>query len=52
MNTTLVLTNVAMMGGLTFVLASLLVVATRCFYVEEDPRVATVEALLPNSNCG
>jgi H+/Na+-translocating ferredoxin:NAD+ oxidoreductase subunit B len=47
-----VLTAVLALGGLTFVLATLLLVAGRALYVEEDPRLDVVEALLPASNCG
>ena len=43
---------VATLGGLTFLLASVLVVASRRLAVEEDPRIDTVEAMLPASNCG
>lgn len=48
----LVLTAVATIAGLTFVLASVLVVANRCFYVQEDPRISAVEKMLPHTNCG
>jgi len=46
------LTAVAALGGLTFVLATLLIVASRVLYVEEDPRLDIVEDMLPHSNCG
>jgi Na+-translocating ferredoxin:NAD+ oxidoreductase RNF subunit RnfB len=48
----LVLTSVATIGGLTFALASLLVLANRRLHVEEDPRIDIVEDLLPHTNCG
>jgi Na+-translocating ferredoxin:NAD+ oxidoreductase RNF subunit RnfB len=48
----LVLTAVAAIAGLTFALASLLVLANRKLYVEEDPRIDVVEDLLPHANCG
>jgi formate dehydrogenase beta subunit len=38
--------------GLGFVAAVGLGVASRIFYVEEDPRIAEVEAVLPGANCG
>jgi NADPH-dependent glutamate synthase beta subunit-like oxidoreductase/Na+-translocating ferredoxin:NAD+ oxidoreductase RNF subunit RnfB len=38
--------------GLGFVAAVGLGVASRVFYVEEDPRVAEVEDALPGANCG
>jgi len=48
----LVLTSVAMIAGLTFILASLLVVANRWLHVDEDPRIGAVEQMLPHTNCG
>ena len=47
-----VLTAVASLGGLTFVLATLLVLANRKLHVEEDPRIDVVEEMLPHANCG
>lgn len=47
-----VLTAIVALGGLTLVLASLLVVANARLRVEEDPRIDTVEELLPHTNCG
>ena len=48
----IVLTGVAAIGGLTLLLASLLVLANRTLYVAEDPRIDVVEDLLPHANCG
>jgi RnfABCDGE-type electron transport complex B subunit len=48
----LILTAVGALGGLTFTLASLLVLANRKLYVEEDPRIDIVEEMLPLANCG
>lgn len=48
----LILTAVGAIGGLTFTLASLLVLANRKLYVEEDPRIDAVEDMLPLANCG
>ena len=48
----LALTAIGAIGGLTLVLASLLVVANRALYVYEDPRIDTVEEMLPHANCG
>jgi Na+-translocating ferredoxin:NAD+ oxidoreductase RNF subunit RnfB len=48
----LVLTGVAAIGGLTLLLASLLVVADRRLRVEEDPRIDLVDDMLPHANCG
>lgn len=52
MNLMLILTAVSTIGGLTLVLASLLVVANRFLYVQEDPRVDAVVQMLPGTNCG
>jgi Na+-translocating ferredoxin:NAD+ oxidoreductase RNF subunit RnfB len=46
------LTAVATLGGLSVVLAGLLVVASRRLRVDEDPRIDVVEAMLPHANCG
>ena len=43
---------VSTLGVLTFLLASLLVVANRWLYVPDDPRLANVLDLLPGTNCG
>jgi Na+-translocating ferredoxin:NAD+ oxidoreductase RNF subunit RnfB len=48
----LILTAVGAIGGLTLTLASLLVLANRKLYVEEDPRIDIVEEMLPAVNCG
>ncbi len=47
-----VLIAIAALGGLTLLLALLLVVANRLLYVYEDPRIDTVEDMLPHANCG
>lgn len=46
------LTPVAVIGGLTFVVSTLLVLANHWLHVEEDPRIDAVEAMLPHTNCG
>lgn len=43
---------VATVGGLSLLLASLLVLANHWLYVEEDPRIDDVEGMLPHTNCG
>jgi electron transport complex protein RnfB len=48
----LALTAVGAIGGLTLVLASLLVLANKRLHVEEDPRIDVVEEMLPHTNCG
>ncbi len=47
-----VVTAVGALGALTFVLATLLVLANRKLQVEEDPRIDVVEDMLPHANCG
>jgi Na+-translocating ferredoxin:NAD+ oxidoreductase RNF subunit RnfB len=46
------LTATGAMLGLTFILATLLVLAYRTLSVYEDERIGVVEGLLPNVNCG
>jgi Na+-translocating ferredoxin:NAD+ oxidoreductase RNF subunit RnfB len=46
------LTAIGALGGLTLVLASLLVLANKKLHVEEDPRLDVVEEMLPAANCG
>ena len=48
----LALTAVGAIAGLTIALASLLVLANKKLYVEEDPRIDIVEDMLPLANCG
>ena len=45
-------TALVVMGGIGGVAALVLGVASRIFYVEEDPLVAAVEEALPGANCG
>ena len=40
------------LGGLTLLLAIMLLVANKKLYVDEDPRIDTVEGMLPHANCG
>ncbi len=47
-----VLIAVIALGGLTLLLALMLVVANRKLYVYEDPRIDVVEDMLPHANCG
>lgn len=47
-----IITAVGAIGALTFVLASLLIIANRKLYVQEDPRIDIVEEMLPLANCG
>ena len=52
MDFSLIITAVTAIGGLTLVLSTALVLANRQLYVEEDPRIDAVEAMLPLTNCG
>ena len=47
-----ILVAIAALGGLTLLLAIMLVIANRKLYVYEDPRIDVVEDLLPHANCG
>jgi Na+-translocating ferredoxin:NAD+ oxidoreductase RNF subunit RnfB len=46
------ITGIGFLGGLTFVLTTMLIVANRKLAVAEDPRIDQVEELLPHANCG
>lgn len=52
MNYLYILWGFLILSGLGAVLGILLVLAEKFFHVEEDPRIAEVEKLLPNGNCG
>lgn len=43
---------IAALGGLSFLLAVMLITANRKLYVYEDPRIDQVEDMLPHANCG
>lgn len=47
-----ILIALAALGGLTLVLAAMLIIANTKLYVYEDPRIDVVEDLLPHANCG
>lgn len=47
-----ILIALAALGGLTLVLATMLIVANKRLYVYEDPRIEQVEDMLPHANCG
>jgi len=40
------------MGGLGLLFGVGLAIASRIFWVQKDPRVEAIEAILPNANCG
>ncbi len=46
------LTAIAALGGLTIILAALLIFANKKLFVQEDPRIDIVEEMLPHANCG
>lgn len=48
----LILTAITALGGLTIVLAGLLILANKKLFVPEDPRIDIVEEMLPSANCG
>jgi len=48
----MILYSVLSLFGLGLVAAAILAVASRIFYVEEDPRVEAVVDALPGANCG
>ncbi len=52
MNIVQILTALLAAGGLTFALATLLVISNRLLYVPDDPRVEQVVQMLPGTNCG
>ena len=43
---------VSTLGGLTLILALMLLIANKRLYVYEDPRIGIVEGMLPHANCG
>jgi electron transport complex protein RnfB len=48
----MILTAVAILGGVGFVFAILIALANRKLRVWEDPRIDTVAGMLPGANCG
>lgn len=47
-----ILIAIAALGGLTLLLAVILIIANKKLYVHEDPRIDKVEDMLPHANCG
>lgn len=47
-----VIITIAALGGLTLLLATMLVVAGKKLSVYEDPRIDVVDGMLPKANCG
>jgi RnfABCDGE-type electron transport complex B subunit len=52
MDATLILTSVAILGGVGLVFGTLIAVANAKLKVWEDPRIGAVEEALPGANCG
>jgi NADPH-dependent glutamate synthase beta subunit-like oxidoreductase/NAD-dependent dihydropyrimidine dehydrogenase PreA subunit len=44
--------SILMMGGLGVVIGTALVIASKAFYVYEDPKVVAIDDALPGANCG
>ena len=47
-----ILVSLLALGGLTLLLALMLILANKKLYVYEDPRIDKVEEMLPHANCG
>ncbi|MFT7035516.1 MAG: electron transport complex protein RnfB [Cyclobacteriaceae bacterium] len=47
-----ILIAIAALGGLTLLLALMLIIANKKLYVYENPRIEVVENMLPHANCG
>jgi len=44
--------SILMMGGLGVAIGTVLVIASKTFYVYEDPKVVAIDDALPGANCG
>jgi len=44
--------SILMMGGLGIAIGTVLVIASKAFYVYEDPTVIEIDDVLPGANCG
>ncbi|MBC2703557.1 FAD-dependent oxidoreductase [Desulfobacula sp.] len=44
--------SILMMGGLGVAIGTVLVIASKAFYVYEDPKVVAIDDALPGANCG
>lgn len=47
-----IIISIIVLGGIGIVSAAVLYVVAKKFHVDEDPRIALVEAVLPGANCG
>ena len=52
MDITLILTSVAILGGVGLTFGTLIALANAKLKVWEDPRISRVEEALPGANCG
>jgi Na+-translocating ferredoxin:NAD+ oxidoreductase RNF subunit RnfB len=52
MSATLLISAIAILGGVGLLFGALIALAHRRFHVWEDPRIDVVASLLPNANCG
>jgi len=46
------LQSILMMGGLGVAIGTVLVIASKAFYVYEDPKIVAIDDALPGANCG
>ncbi len=44
--------SILMMGGLGVAIGTVLVIASKAFYVYEDPTIVAIDDVLPGANCG
>ena len=44
--------SILLMGGLGIAIGTVLVIASKAFYVYEDPKVVAIDDALPGANCG
>ncbi|MBU8912226.1 MAG: RnfABCDGE type electron transport complex subunit B [Desulfobacterales bacterium] len=44
--------SILMMGGLGVAIGTVLVIASKAFYVYEDPTIVAIDDILPGANCG
>ena len=48
----LIISNILILGGTALAAAIVLYIVSQKFRVEENPKIAKIEALLPGANCG
>lgn len=47
-----ILSSLITLGGLGLIFGAVLAFASKVFYVEKDPRIEEIDAILPQANCG